>query len=105
MLRRSCRNRYRYHHSSWEYQALKSRQDDTTVPAPFHRRHSVPDQEGKAVSVDDRAKENRHKVGIAEGDVIVVHYKTYDAETTYNELTVLVGEQNNKVQHIMQNSK
>ena len=45
----------------------------------------------------DRSKENKDKVGIAEGDVIVVHYKTYDAKAIFDELTVLVGEQENNI--------
>lgn len=42
------------------------------------------------------------QMGTAPGDVIVVYYKTYDEETTYNELTVLMGEQEHKIQQILQ---
>ncbi|MBE6537985.1 MAG: hypothetical protein E7671_00780, partial [Ruminococcaceae bacterium] len=46
-----------------------------------------------AVVSFERAEGNRDKVGVAEGDVITVHYKTYDPEATAKEIETLVGEQ------------
>lgn len=45
----------------------------------------------------ERAKENQGSVWIAEGDVITVHYTTYDAIATYEEIEELVGEQSEQI--------
>lgn len=49
----------------------------------------------------ERAPANRGQVGIAEDDVITVHYKTYDPAAALKEITVLVGEQSEETQRIM----
>ena len=49
----------------------------------------------------DRADGNKNLPGIAMGDVLTVHYKTYDPAATAEELTALVGEQSEEVQRIM----
>ena len=54
----------------------------------------------RIVSVD-RAPENRGKIEIYEGDVITLHYKTYDPEATVKELTSLVGKQSEEIEEIM----
>lgn len=41
----------------------------------------------------ERAQQNRGEVGIAEGDMITVYYKTYDPAATRKEFKILVGEQ------------
>ena len=43
----------------------------------------------------ERAKKNRGLVVVEEGDVITVHYKTYNLKATAQELCALVGEQPN----------
>ena len=49
----------------------------------------------------ERAPENRGNAGISAGDVITVHYKTYDPSVTAEELTVLVGKQSPETESIM----
>lgn len=49
----------------------------------------------------DRGPNHGEKTGIAEGDVLTVHYKTYDAKATAEELEVLVGTQNEEVHSTM----
>ena len=49
----------------------------------------------------DRSPENKGKLGIAKGDVITVHYKTYHPEITAEELKILVGEQSNEIEALM----
>ena len=49
----------------------------------------------------DRAPMNRGKQGIAEGDVLTVHYTTYNPSVTAQEFDVLVGEQSDSTKHIM----
>ena len=41
------------------------------------------------------------KLGIAEGDVLTVHYVTYDPESTADEFEVLVGDQSEEIDEIM----
>ena len=48
----------------------------------------------------DRASRH-HKPGICEGDVITVHYKTYNPEATAEELQILVGEQSPEIEEAM----
>ena len=43
----------------------------------------------------ERAKKNRGLVVVEEGDVITIHYKTYNPKATAQELCALVGEQPN----------
>lgn len=40
----------------------------------------------------ERAKQNHGRSVVGEGDVITLHYKTYDAEATAEELKILIGE-------------
>ena len=49
----------------------------------------------------ERAAETRHVIGICEGDIITVHYKTYHPDVTAEELAELVGEQSEQVKSIM----
>jgi len=49
----------------------------------------------------ERAKENRGKLGIHEGDVITVHYQTRNPVATAEEIKVLVGEQSEEINRIM----
>ena len=51
-----------------------------------------------------RKPENRDKLGVAEGDVFTVLYKTYDPKATAEEFDILVGEQSNQTSCIMDNS-
>ena len=51
------------------------------------------------VSFDQVQK--HHSMGIAEGDVITVHYKTYNPEATAEALRTLVGEQSDEVNRLM----
>ncbi len=41
------------------------------------------------------------KIGIAEGDILTVYYKTYDPVVTANEFEVLVGNQSEEIDKIM----
>lgn len=54
----------------------------------------------RIVSVD-RAPANRGKAEIDTGDVITVHYKTYDPEETAKELTSMVGKQAPEIEAMM----
>ncbi len=49
----------------------------------------------------ERAPDNRGKVGITEGDVIVVHYETYDPAVTAEEFQDLVGNQPTQIRRLM----
>lgn len=49
----------------------------------------------------ERARKNRHKKHIDTADVITVHYQTYDAAATAEEIENLVGIQSDKVRQIM----
>ncbi len=49
----------------------------------------------------DRDKINKHKLTIAAGDVITVHYKTYDPVRTAEEFETLVGNQSEDIDRIM----
>lgn len=49
----------------------------------------------------ERAPTNRGNVGIAENDVITVHYKTYDPVATARELKILVGDQDDEIERLM----
>ena len=44
---------------------------------------------------------NHTKLGIAEGDVLTVHYVTYDPLATADEFEVLVGDQSEEIDRIM----
>ena len=48
-----------------------------------------------------RAEKNYGKVGVASGDVITVHYKTYNPEATAEEFEYLVGNQSERIHRIM----
>ena len=43
------------------------------------------------------------KTGIHEGDVLTVHYKTYNPEATAEEFEILVGKQSEEIDRIMRN--
>ncbi len=58
-----------------------------------------------AVISFERAEQNKDKLGIGEGDVIKVHYKTYNPTVTADEITFLVGKQSDKVCRIMNPTK
>ncbi len=49
----------------------------------------------------ERAENNKQKSSIAVGDVITVHYKTYDPIATAEEFEVLVGNQPEEIDRIM----
>ena len=49
----------------------------------------------------ERPKENKGKLAIDVGDVITVHYKTYNSARTADEITTLVGEQTPEICTIM----
>lgn len=49
----------------------------------------------------DRQPEHRGKHEILEGDVITVHYKTYNPSVTAEELKILMGEQSEGIEKIM----
>ena len=49
----------------------------------------------------ERAGDNHGKVGVAEGDVITVHYKTINPAATAEELKLLMGEQTEEINKIM----
>ncbi len=54
-----------------------------------------------AVVSFERAPENRGKTGVAPGDVIAVHYKTYNPDATADEFNALVGDQPEQINCIM----
>lgn len=49
----------------------------------------------------ERAPHEKHKTGISVGDVLTVHYKTYDPVATAEEFEVLVGDQTEDIDRIM----
>ena len=49
----------------------------------------------------ERGPNKTNKVGIAEGDILTVHYTTYDPVATANEFEVLVGDQCAEIDEIM----
>ena len=49
----------------------------------------------------ERGPNKTGKVGIAEGDILTVHYTTYDPAATANEFEVLVGDQCTEIDRIM----
>ena len=49
----------------------------------------------------ERAPEHRGKHEVLEGDIITVHYKTYDTAMTAEEIKTLMGEQSAEVEEIM----
>ena len=49
----------------------------------------------------DRAPDHKHQTAVAAGDVITVHYKTYDPVATAEEFEVLVGDQTEEIDRIM----
>ena len=49
----------------------------------------------------ERGPNKTNKLGIAEGDILTVHYTTYDPEVTANEFEVLVGGQCEEINKIM----
>ena len=50
---------------------------------------------------NERGPNKTDKVGIAEGDVLTVHYTTYDPVATANEFEILVGDQCEEIDKIM----
>ena len=52
----------------------------------------------------ERKGEHHHKLGIMAGDVITVHYKTYNPAATAEEIKNLVGKQSEEIENLM-NSK
>ena len=49
----------------------------------------------------ERGPNKTNKLGIAEGDILTVHYTTYDPVATANEFEVLVGDQCEEIDRIM----
>ena len=49
----------------------------------------------------ERGPNKTNKIGIAEGDILTVHYTTYDPVATANEFEVLVGDQCEEIDKIM----
>ena len=49
----------------------------------------------------ERGPNKTGKIGIAEGDILTVHYTTYDPIATANEFEVLVGNQSEEIDIIM----
>ena len=49
----------------------------------------------------ERGPNKTNKLGIAEGDILTVHYTTYDPVATANEFEVLVGDQSEEIDKIM----
>ena len=49
----------------------------------------------------ERGPNKTNKIGVAEGDVLTVHYTTYDPVATANEFEVLVGDQCEEIDKIM----
>lgn len=49
----------------------------------------------------EKGPNHTSKLGIAEGDILTVHYVTYDPEATADEFEVLVGDQSEEVDKIM----
>lgn len=49
----------------------------------------------------ERGPNKTNKIGIAEGDILTVHYTTYDPVATANEFEVLVGDQCEEIDRIM----
>jgi hypothetical protein len=49
----------------------------------------------------ERGPNKTNKIGIAEGDILTVHYTTYDPAETANEFEVLVGDQGEEIDKIM----
>ncbi len=53
------------------------------------------------ISFERAPGSNYGKSGIAEGDVITVHYKTYHPADTADELQILVGDQSDEIRRVM----
>jgi hypothetical protein len=49
----------------------------------------------------ERGPNKTGKLGIAEGDILTVHYTTYDPSATADEFEVLVGDQVEEIDQIM----
>ena len=49
----------------------------------------------------ERGPNSTSKLGIAEGDILTVHYTTYDPKATADEFEVLVGDQSEDIDRIM----
>ena len=49
----------------------------------------------------ERAPKNKGNTEIAEGDIITLHYKTYDPPATAREIEILVGKQSDEVMAVM----
>ena len=49
----------------------------------------------------ERGPNKTNKLGISEGDILTVHYTTYDPVATANEFEVLVGNQPDEIDRIM----
>ena len=49
----------------------------------------------------EKGRNQTGKLGISEGDILTVHYTTYDPVTTANEFEVLVGDQSEEIDRIM----
>ena len=49
----------------------------------------------------EKVGDRRGKLGMAEGDIVTVHYKTYDPVATAAEFEVLVGDQSEDIDRIM----
>ena len=49
----------------------------------------------------ERGPNKTNKIGVAEGDILTVHYTTYDPVATANEFEILVGDQSEDIDNIM----
>ena len=49
----------------------------------------------------ERAQKNKGNTEISEGDIITLHYKTYDPAATAREIEILVGNQSDEVRAVM----
>ncbi len=49
----------------------------------------------------EKGRNQTGKLGISEGDILTVHYTTYDPVATANEFEVLVGDQSGEIDRIM----
>ena len=83
------------------------------APLTVHKGSFVIDKESRDIlwPVDTvvlstkKVSDRQGKLGIGEGDVITVHYKTYDPIATAVEFEVLVGDQSEDVDRLMRPEK
>lgn len=81
------------------------------VPLTVHKNSFVVDKELQdilwpvscVVLSIEKQDPDASKTGIHEGDVLTVHYKTYNPEATAEEFEILVGKQSEEIDRIMRN--